>query len=204
MDCTFEPGCKGSRVIGFQYCPPHLQTPRGTQHALSVIKSGALLTEDDLEMEIARRTDVPENDYHTSALEKMDKTLTDLLDFTDRTKIMLFEIPANDWRYSHRTAGEQTRMEVGLYERALDRAARTLKDVSKMALEEKITSLGRAQVELVIRILMGTVIELGLDSDTITRARTILLRRFRDEANLSSRLEQRTEKQLETGQVIDA
>jgi phage-related tail protein len=112
--------------------------------------------------------------------------------------------PATDWRYQHRTAGEQVRMEVGLYERALDRAARVLKDVSKMALEEKITSLGRAQVELVIRILMGTVMELGMDAEGITRARTILLRRFRDEANLSSKLEQRTEKQLTSPQVIDA
>ena len=154
--------------------------------------------------EIAKRVDVPEKDYHTSALEKMDKTLTELLEFSQRTKDMLYAIDPGDWRYQHRTAGEQTRMEVTLYERALDRSARVLKDVSKMALEEKITSLGRAQVELMIRILMGTVIEMQLDADKITLARSILLRRFRDEANLSSKLEARTEKELTGPVVVDA
>jgi hypothetical protein len=204
MDCTFEARCSGSRVIGFDYCPEHLKTPKGQQHAQSRINSGAVFTEADLEAEIARRTDVPENDYHTSALEKMDKTLTELLQFTEQTRTMLFDLDANDWRYTHRTSGEQTRMEVGLYERALDRAARVLKDVSKMALEEKIVSLGKAQTELMIRILMNTIMKLGLDSAGITRARSILLQQFQEEANLSSRLEDRVSKQLEGGMVIDA
>lgn len=203
MDCAYEPACRSSRVVGFDFCIPHLKTPRGQQHALDRIRSGALLTEDDLHHEIARRTDVPDKDYHTSALEKMDKTLTELLEFTERTKDMLYSIDPSDWRYQHRTAGEQTRMEVALYERALDRSSRVLKDVSKMALEDRITSLGRAQVELMIRILMGTVIEMQLDVEKITLARAILLRRFRDEANLGSRLEQRTERELSGPAVID-
>jgi hypothetical protein len=205
MDCTFEPTCKGSKVIGFDYCPPHLDTPRGHQHALNRISSGALFTEDDLDQEIAKRTDIPENDYHTSALEKMDRALTEILGFTTHTRTMLFDIPSGDWRYQHRTAGEQVRMEVGLYERAMDREARVLKDVSKMALEEKIVSLGKAQTELVIRILMGTIMELGLDAAGITRARSILLRRFQEEANLSSRVEEKVTKELSGGgMVLDA
>lgn len=181
--------------------------PRGQQHALERIKSGALFTEDDLETEIARRGAIPDTDYHTSALEKMDKTLTELLAFTDHTKEMLFAISSGDWRYSHRTAGEQTRMEVGLYERAMDRAARVLKDVSKMALEEKTVSLGRRQVELMISILMGTILEIGLESDQVNIARAVLLRRFQEEANLSSKLEAKVTGELESaftsGMVVD-
>jgi hypothetical protein len=204
MDCSFNAACRGSRVIGFDFCPEHLATPSGQQHALTRISSGALFTEEDLENEIERRSGVPDTDYHTSALEKMDKTLTQLLDFTDQTKRMLFDIPSQDWRYSHRTAGEQTRMEVGLYERALDRAARVLKDVSKMALEEKRISLGKLQVELIIRILMGTVVELGLEANLVNMARGILLRRLQEEGNLSSKLEQKVTAELEGGLVIDA
>jgi RNA polymerase-interacting CarD/CdnL/TRCF family regulator len=181
-----------------------MKTSRGHQHALNRINSGAVLTEVDLEAELARRTDLPEQDYHTSALEKMDKTLTELLQFTEQAKTILHDIPVEDWRYMHRTSGEQTRMEVGLYERALDRAARVLKDVSKMALEEKVISLGKAQTELVIRILMGTIMEMGLDAASVSRARTILLRRFQEEANLSSRLEANVTKELESGMVVDA
>src|SRR3954466_13950240 len=150
MDCTFEPTCQGSKVIGFDFCPAHLATPRGQQHALSRITSGVLFTESDLENEIQRRAEVPDKDYHTSALEKMDKILSEILGFQEHTKKMLFDLDPMDSGYSHKTSGEQTRMEVGLYERAQDRAARVLNDVSKMALEEKIVSLGRAQTDLKI------------------------------------------------------
>lgn len=207
MDCTFEAGCKGSRVIGFDYCPPHLATTKGLNHARDRILSGALFTEDDVESEIARRGTIPEKDYHTSALEKMDRTLTELMDFTEQTKTMLFSIPPANWRYEHRTSGEQVRMEVSLYERALDRSTRVLKDVSKMAIEEKTVSLGRQQVELMIRILMGVVMDIGLNSDQITHARAVLLRRFQEEANLSSKLEHKVTAELGSsnysGTVID-
>ncbi|HST77307.1 MAG TPA: hypothetical protein VLN58_02340 [Verrucomicrobiae bacterium] len=134
----------------------------------------------------------------------MDKILSEILGFQEHTKKMLFDLDPMDWRYSHKTSGEQTRMEVGLYERAQDRAARVLKDVSKMALEEKIVSLGRAQTELVIRILMAVVMRMGLDAGGVSKARALLLEEFQKEANLSSRLEKRVTEELEAPVVIDA
>jgi hypothetical protein len=203
MDCEFETTCRGSKVIGFDFCGPHLSTPRGQQHALERIKSGVLFTEQDLEQEIQRRAEVPDKDYHTSALEKMDKILGEIIGFQEHTKKMLFDLDPSDWRYSHKTSGEQTRMEVGLYERAQDRAARVLKDVSKMALEEKIVSLGRAQTELIIRILMAVVMRMGLDAEGVSKARALLLDEFQREANLSSRLEKRVTEELEAPVVIN-
>ena len=88
-------------------------------------------------------------------------------------------------------------MEVTLYERAQDRLARLVERASKMSLQEKVVSLGRAQTELVIRLAMGTLEDLGLDVDTFDKARAILLERFRREAHLSAKHEAQVTVQLE-------
>jgi hypothetical protein len=199
--CSFNDDCHDSPVIGFEYCPDHLSSPRGIFHAQERIREGPMFTVADLEAEIARRTDIPENDYHTSALEKMDAVLTEILEWNEDAKTNLYAIPRDEWRYRDRTQSEQTRMEVGLYERSQDRAARVLKDVSKMALSEKIVSIGRAQTELIIRIMMGTLEDLGLDVHMFDKGRKILLRRFQDEGNLSSRVEEKVTKELD---VVEA
>jgi hypothetical protein len=67
-----------------------------------------------------------------------------------------------------------------------------------MSLQEKIVSLGRAQTELVVRLAMGTIEDLGLDVHTFDRARAILLERFRKEAHLSARHEAQVESSLES------
>jgi len=66
-----------------------------------------------------------------------------------------------------------------------------------MSLAEKVVSLGRAQTELVIRLAMGTVEDLGLDASTFDKARTILLDRFRKEAHLSAKHEAQVTVELE-------
>lgn len=198
--CDFEArsrySCPNSPVIGFAYCIEHIQTPRGLVHAQEVIKSGNLFTTEDLENEIARRTAPPEVDYHTSALEKMDAVLTEILEWEKQSKRRLDEIDEDEWRFQDRARQEQLRSEVLIYERALDRSAKVLKDVSKMALQEKIVSLGRAQTELMIRIMMRVLESLKLDDVRFNNARRELLVAFQDEANLASGVEREVTREL--------
>jgi proline racemase len=185
-----------SPVIGFDYCPDHLQTPRGLQHAHERITSGALFTLVDFENEIKRRTAPMEKDHHTSALEKMDAVLTEVLEFTERSKRQLDELGEENWRYQDRTLSEQLRSEVTIYERALDRASKVLASVSKMALQEKLVSLGRAQVEMTIDILMSTLAELNLTEAEFNKARAVLYAQFQSKANLSAGVDDMAQKQL--------
>lgn len=198
--CDFEARsrytCSNSPVIGFAYCIDHLQTPRGLVHAQEIIKSGNLFTVQDLEGEIARRTAPPDVDYHTSALEKMDAVLTEILDWSSKSKERLDALDEDEWRFQDRARQEQTRSEVLVYERALDRAAKVLKDVSKMALQEKIVSLGRAQTELMIRIMMRVLESLKLDDARFAMGRRELLIAFQEEANLASSVEREVQKEL--------
>lgn len=189
--------CPNSPAISFDMCIQHLQTARGLAHARERIDSGQLFTYTDLENEIDSRTAAPLKDYHTTALEQMAEALAEQQRFAKQAREMLYTIPTGDWRYTDRHGQEQVRSEVTLYERAQDRLARLVERASKMSLAEKVVSLGRAQTELVIRLAMGTIEDLGLDVETFDKARTILLERFRKEAHLSARHEAQVTAELE-------
>lgn len=177
-------------------CIKHLQTSRGLQHARERIDSSILFTYADLENEIRERTEAPLKDYHTTALEQMAAALEEQQRFTEHARQMLYNLPTEQWRYTDRHGSEQTRMEVTMYERAMIATARLVRETAKVSLQEKVVSLGRAQTELVVRLAMGTLEDIGLDSDTFDKARALLLARFRREAHLSARHEAHVEQEL--------
>lgn len=190
--------CPNPPAISFDMCVEHLRTARGLAHARERLDSGELFTYLDLENEIKRKSEAPLQDYHTTALEQMAVALQEAQDWCKQTREMLYQIPRDQWRYQDRTGGEQVRMEVKNYENAQDRLARLVERASKMSLQEKVVSLGRAQTELVIRLAMGTIEDLGLDATQFDKARTILLERFRKEAHLSARHEAQVTQELES------
>lgn len=190
--------CPNPPAISFDMCIEHLQTSRGLAHARERLSSGALFTYLDLETEVARRTEAPLQAYHTTALEDMAASLAEAKDWCRQAKENLYSIPTSDWRYTDRHGTEQVRTEVKTYETAKAEVAKIAERAAKMALQEKLVSLGRAQTELVIRLAMGTIEDLGLDADTFDKARAILLERFRKEAHLSARHEAQVTAELES------
>lgn len=154
---------------------------------IEVARSGAMLVQSDIERVIEERTSVPDKDARMTALEKMLEAFDRVIAFEQATGKMMANLDPSDWRYTDRTGSEQIRSEVVLYERAMDRTARILKDISKMALDSKIVSLGKAQTELMVRILMATVNEMGLDVKQIDQARQVLLNKLLKEANMGYR-----------------
>lgn len=197
--CTYDlrVKCPNPCVISFDMCVLHLQTARGLTHARERLESGQLFTYADLENEVRRRTEAPLQDYHTTALEQMSEALVEAQQWSRQAREMLYSIPAEEWRYTDRHGTEQIRSEVTMYERAQQSVARLVERASKMSLQEKVVSLGRAQTELVIRLAMGTIEDLGLDARAFDRARAILLERFRNEAHLSARHEAQVTVELE-------
>jgi hypothetical protein len=195
--CEYDSRCRQSKAIGFRFCPPHLKTPRGLQHGREVIDQGLLFTEADLSAEIERRAKGPDVDYQTSALEKMDFILSEVLQWAADARERLNQIDSDDWRYTDRHGSEQVRTELAVYERAQDRAARLLERVSKMALGDKIISLGRAQMELVIELVQGTLEDVMAGPEEVQAAKKALYRRFQERANLTKRVEHEAATKLE-------
>lgn len=171
------------------------------------IRSGNLFTVADMDEAIAKKSvKTPAQDYHTSALEKMDQSLNDVLAWTEKTRQLLDSLDEDDWRFTDRAMQEQVHSYVTMYERALDRESRVLEKVSKMALSEKIVSIGRAQVEMVISIMTNTLGRLGFDAEGFANARQILLEEFRNQGNMTDRLDHETELALTAGEedAVDA
>lgn len=178
-------------------CIEHLNTARGLSHARERIGSRELFTYLDLVNEVRSQTEAPLKDYHTTALEKMADALREAEDWANLCRDALYAIPTDQWRFTDRTGSIGSIPELTAYERAKAEVAKLAERAAKMSLQEKVVSLGRAQTELVIRLAMGTIEDLGLDADAFDKARSILLDRFRKEAHLSARHEAQVESELE-------
>lgn len=195
-------GCPNEQTLDFDFCNEHLRTPRGKQHILDVLMTRNLTVPSQIESALEAAREVPGQDYQTTALERMVDALDRVLAWEESARKIVDTIPVEDRRFTSRGGDEQLRSEVQVLERAMDRTAKVLSSVSKMALEEKRVSLGRAQTELMIRILMGVISDMRLSNELTDQARAILLQKFRDEANLAARLETQVVKELESSQQI--
>lgn len=202
LTCLYElrtngGGCPNERTLDYEYCQAHLNTPRGRQHVMDVIARGSITLPSQVEQAISDAQEIPDLDYQTSALEKMAEGLDLIRGWVDESRANLDAIGGSEnWRYKDRAGTEQQRTELGVYERALDRLSRHLSSMGKVALQEKLVTLGKAQVDMMIRLMMSVISELALDAQTTDRAKYVLLEKLKKEANLVPRVEKRAEEQL--------
>lgn len=192
--------------MNFDYCIEHLNTPRGAQHMMDRVRSGQVATQKAIEDQISSARLNDSKDYQTSALEKMNDALDRVLEWEEGARQLLGRIDPDDWRYTDRAGTEQIRSEVGIYERAQDRTTRTLTSVSKMAIEQKLVSLGKAQTEMIIRIIMGVLTDMHLPEAEFTKAKKFIMQRLAGEANLAPRTKASVKNQLESveGSVVNS
>jgi hypothetical protein len=199
-------GCQKERALDFKFCPEHLDTPRGRQHIMDVVQARQLTKPSQVEEAIAEAKKLPEGDYHTTALEQMADTLETIQGWVDECRSHLDSLTLDQWRYKDRAQQEQLHSYVALYERALDRVSKHLGAMSKVSLHDKMVSLGKAQVDMMIRMIMSVVSELRLSDDTARRAQSLLLDLIEREGNLTARVENYAQNQLtsnEGHQIID-
>ena len=174
----------------------HLDTPRGRQHIAEVVAHGQMTTPTMVQKVIEAAKELPDEDYHTSALEKMINALDVIQQWVVESRSNLDRLTPPEYRYKDRAGQEQQRTEVAIYERALDRLSRHLSSMSKVSMQDKVVSLGKAQVDMMIRMVMGVVAELRLNNEQADRARMLLLDKLEREANLQPRVEDNARKQL--------
>lgn len=190
--------CRNERTLDFDYCVPHLNTARGRQHVMDTIARGSITLPSMVESAIADAQRVPDEDYQTSALEKMAQALDLIQGWVVETRANLDALGgASNWRYTDRANTEQQRTELGAYERALDRMSRHLSAMSKVALQDKIVTLGKAQIDMMIRLMMSVITELRLNAELTDKAKFILLEKLENEANLTPRIEKHAREAIE-------
>jgi len=82
-------------------------------------------------------------------------------------------------RSAHAKVGEQLRAEIVIYERAMDRLAHLLIQISKLGIEARLAQIEEAKAATVERALMAALEASGLDLTAQGTAREVLVRELR-------------------------
>jgi hypothetical protein len=116
------------------------------------------------ELERRARTLLPE-----ARRRQIDDPLTELLaltseviGFKDQVALLVGELSA--MRYSTDAGGEQLRAEIVVYERALDRSARTLVDIAKLNIEERLVQVSERRLVLLARAVERILANYQIDA----------------------------------------
>lgn len=85
----------------------------------------------------------------------------------------------NKVRYAHSKAGEQLRVEILLYERAVERFAKILIDISKLRIEDRLAGVQQQTADMMERALDAALAESGVGLDGINGARKAFRRHLK-------------------------
>lgn len=91
----------------------------------------------------------------------------------------LAKLQEDEWRWDGDRAGEQIRSEIGMYERAIERATNTLVKISRLGIEAKLAQIAERQVAIVETAIVRTLQDLNLDIDTQAKARERIIRHLK-------------------------
>jgi hypothetical protein len=100
-------------------------------------------------------------------LEILAKVLSVAVQWQDTLRRMVDELN-EQYRYEGKLHGEQTRAEVLLLERSMDRVARFATEMAKANIDERLTKIKEAQAALIIRSLDLALRKAGLEADART------------------------------------
>lgn len=113
--------------------------------------------------------------------------LSEMLDLAAEVKalkeLMRFSVAdlvaKNQVRYSNAKVGEQVRAELLLYERALERTAKILTDISKMRIEERLAGVQEKTADMIERAVNAALEESGVTLEGQVRARKAFRRHLK-------------------------
>lgn len=98
------------------------------------------------------------------ALAELERAATEAVAFKDVIYERLEALSSDQWRYEGKT-GEQTRAEITLYERALDRVLKFEGDLLKLGIAERRARIDEAELILVASAVRATLNRIGLTSE---------------------------------------
>lgn len=160
--------CRVSPVVpGSRYCETH--QGRGT--GVNELKYA--------ETSSARNMVVPAP-QESHIYDKVEAMVERVLEFEDDARQAYKQLDPEDRRFVDSNGSEQLRAEVTVYERALDRSARVLREVTKLGIESQIVRINQEQMELMKNAVNATLVSLGLSRQEMNRARKLIAEKLRE------------------------
>lgn len=112
--------------------------------------------------------------------DKVEAMLERVLAFEEDAREAYNRLDVEDRRYVDSNGSEQLRSEVAVLERALDRSARVLREVTKLGIESQIVRINQEQMELLKNAVNATLVGLGLSRQEMNRARKLMAEKLRE------------------------
>ncbi|MHB1802597.1 MAG: hypothetical protein ACYCU5_13235 [Actinomycetes bacterium] len=85
--------------------------------------------------------------------------------------------------YTDKTARQDARALVQLFERSLDRLGRLLVDISRLGIEERLARVEEARLVLLAGVVRGALADVGLDAERSEAVQRAVARRLREVAS---------------------
>lgn len=116
----------------------------------------------------------------TTIYQKVEEMIDRVLDFEEESRKAYARLQVDERRFVDDNGGEHLRSEVAVYERALDRSARVLKDVTKLGIESQLVRIRRMELDIVRSALTQTFIAMGMSKQQVNFARKVLAKKLRE------------------------
>lgn len=115
----------------------------------------------------------------TTIAQKVERMVDNVLAFEDDAREAYLKVPEDERRFTDEHGGEQMRSEIAVYERALDRSARVLREVARLGIETQMIRLNREHLDLIRRAIDQTFVSMGMSRKETNNARKILAEQLR-------------------------
>lgn len=94
-------------------------------------------------------------------LEGMLEELDSIRNWQEEAREKVDDLDGN-WRFQDKAGGEHLRSEVSVYERAMDRTARVLKDMTRLDIDARVAGIEKKQAEFMLMVLMRAMDKAGI------------------------------------------
>lgn len=118
-----------------------------------------------------------------SIYEKTAEALDRMIEWEEKIFNMVTALPTEEWRYTDKAGAEQSRAELGWYERAQDRVLRGVTAVAKLDIDAQSVNANKMLREMIKVCVTNTLTRMGMAQHEIEQARIILTEEFEKAAN---------------------
>lgn len=96
----------------------------------------------------------------------------------ERTEQLMADLDPARWRYEDDKGGEQLRSEIALFERAMDRCHKHLREIAQLNIEERLVRVTEAQAKALLVVLLAAIDDpdWGLTREQRERGRAVAAR----------------------------
>lgn len=152
-----EKGCVNPALKNSEECENHQSTKKDEQREKKEVEKGKDQAKRGLRQQAAKT----DTSTVSRVLEGMLEELDNVRGWQREAREQVDALDGQ-WRFQDKTGGEHLRSEISVYERAMDRTARVLKDMTRLDIDARVAGIEKKQAEFMLTVLMRAMDKAGI------------------------------------------